>query len=93
MSPRFCLLLLVPLVSVANVARADVCFTVLDAAGHVLHQSRKPPVDMSRPISQTLYQRFPKASLMVFGNNDSCPEMQAEPPMAQAVAARRARRM
>jgi hypothetical protein len=94
MSLRLCLFLLAPLLSVANMARADVCFTVLDPAGHVLHQSRKAPVDMSRPISQTLYQRFPRASLMVFGsNNDSCPEMLQEPAAGQMAVTRRMRRM
>ena len=94
MSPRFCLLLLAPLLSAAGIARADVCFTVLDASGHVLHQSRKSPVDMSRPISQTLYQRFPRASLMVFGsNNDSCPEVQADLASSRPGGSRSARRM
>jgi len=81
------------LMSVATgAARADVCFTVLDAGGRVLHQSRKAPVDMSRPISESLNRRFPSASLMVFGaNNESCPEMQAEakPPAVRAPRATR----
>ena len=82
------------LLGVAGAARADVCFTVLDAGGRVLHQSRKAPVDMSRPISETLTRRFPAASLMVFGaNNDNCQEMQAEAAPAVVTAPRRTRRM
>ncbi|MCZ2498947.1 hypothetical protein GN316_19485 [Xylophilus sp. Kf1] len=78
----------------AGAAQADVCFTVLDAGGRVLHQSRKAPVDMSRPISETLNRRFPKASVMVFGtNNDTCQETQAEAAPAVVTAPRRARRM
>jgi len=78
-------------------AHADVCFTVLDSGGRVLHQSRRAPVDMSRPISETLYSRFPGASLMVFGtNNDVCEETQATPAQrtaAQTASQRRNRRM
>jgi hypothetical protein len=83
------------LISVAaSSARADVCFTVLDASGRVLHQSRKSPVDMSRPISETLNRRFPSASLMVFGsNNESCPEMQNQAVPSVVTAPRAARRM
>lgn len=82
------------LLSAAGAARADVCFTVLDSGGRVLHQSRKAPVDMSRPISETLNRRFPGASLMVFGtNNDSCAEMQAEAAPAMVTAPRRPRRL
>lgn len=82
------------LLGAAGVAQADVCFTVLDAGGRVLHQSRKAPVDMSRPISETLNRRFPNASLMVFGsNNDTCQEMHTEAAPAVVTAPRRARRM
>ena len=77
----------------SGTARADVCFTVLDSGGRVLHQSRKAPVDMSRPIGETLYSRFPRAAVMVFGsNNDSCEEIQVMPPAAPQVE-RRGRRM
>ena len=77
----------------SGVARADVCFTVLDSGGRVLHQSRKAPVDMSRPISDTLYSRFPRAAVMVFGtNNESCEEIQVVAPAAPQVE-RRGRRM
>jgi hypothetical protein len=77
----------------SGAARADVCFTVLDSGGRVLHQSRKAPVDMSRPISETLYTRFPRASVMVFGtNNESCEEIQVVAPATPQIE-RRGRRM
>lgn len=88
------ILVLTLLLGAAGAARADVCFTVLDAGGRVLHQSRKAPVDMSRPISETLTRRFPSASQMVFGaNNDNCQEIQAEAAPAVVTAPRRNRRM
>lgn len=85
----------VPLALASTLVRADVCFTVLDAGGKVLHQSRRAPVDMSRPISETLYSRFPNASVMVFGtNNDQCEEMSVSPQApARAQPRRVARRM
>ncbi|WPB57394.1 hypothetical protein [Xylophilus sp. GOD-11R] len=71
-------------------AQADVCFTVLDKAGRVLHQSRKAPVDMSQPISATLYSRFPNAASMVFGaNNDYCEEVREKPGVTPRRATRR----
>lgn len=77
-----------------GVARADVCFTVLDGAGHVMRQSRRAPVDMSRPISETLYSRYPGASVMVFGtNNDACQEISRVAAPVQAPARRTGRRM
>jgi hypothetical protein len=79
----------------AGTAHADVCFTVLDNAGKILRQSRQAPVDMSRPISATLYTRFPTASVMVFGaNNDTCQEMSAPSPATVTAPPRRpSRRM
>lgn len=77
----------------SGAVRADVCFTVLDSGGRVLHQSRKAPVDMTRPISETLSSRFPTASVMVFGsNNDACEEIRVEAP-AVPRQERRGRRM
>lgn len=88
------ILVLSLMLGTSGAARADVCFTVLDAGGRVLHQSRKAPVDMSRPISETLNRRFPAASVMVFGaNNDNCAEMQAQTVPDVVTAPRRMRRM
>ncbi|WP_295856079.1 hypothetical protein [uncultured Xylophilus sp.] len=61
-------------------ASADVCFTVLDRANRTIYQSRTAPVDLTRQIGDTLYRRFPTASVMVFGqNNDNCPELRGIP--------------
>ncbi|QHI98440.1 hypothetical protein GT347_10800 [Xylophilus rhododendri] len=82
------------LVLCAGAARADVCFTVLDKGGKVLHQSRKAPVDMSRPISATLYDSFPGASVMVFGRSDEqCEELRGKTVVAAPAPARRRTRM
>jgi len=83
------------LCTLAASAQADVCFTVLDARGKVMHQSRRAPVDMSRPISETLYSRFPGAAVMVFGtNNEACEEttVTRTPPVSMPATGRRALR-
>jgi hypothetical protein len=39
-------------------AQALACYTVYDSADRVVYQSEKPPVDMSRPLHETLPPRF-----------------------------------
>jgi hypothetical protein len=50
---------------------AMACYQVFDANNRVVYNSMTPPVDMSRPLHETLPARFPGGS-MVFDNND-CP--------------------
>jgi hypothetical protein len=63
--------LLVPLLGFASL-QAWACYTVYDNANRVLYQGDKPPVDMSRPLSETVPARFPGGQL-VFDDSTTCP--------------------
>jgi len=51
------------------------CFTVYDRHNNVLYNAQVPPVDMSRPLHETLPQKFPDGHL-VFGDATNCPIVQ-----------------
>jgi hypothetical protein len=51
---------------------AFACYTVYDSTNRVLYQGDKPPVDMSRPLHETLPQRYPDGHL-VFDQTADCP--------------------
>jgi hypothetical protein len=51
--------------------QALACYTVYNAAGRVVYSSEQPPVDMSRPLHETLPSRFPGGN-MVFDEAVSC---------------------
>jgi hypothetical protein len=68
---RWTSILLVPLLGLAS-AQAIACYTVYDANNRVLYQSDKPPVDMSRPLHETIPARFPGGQ-MVFDDSSVCP--------------------
>jgi hypothetical protein len=55
------------------------CYTVYDQANHIMFQSDRPPVDMSRPLHETVPQRFPGGQ-MVFDVDSDCPVVS---PVAQ----------
>jgi hypothetical protein len=63
---------------------AAACFTVYDRADRVVYQSQTPPVDMSRPLHETLPARFPGGH-MIF-------ELGAECPVISSVASGRGER-
>jgi hypothetical protein len=48
------------------------CYTVYDSSSRVVFRSAEPPVDMSRPLHETVPQRFPGGQL-VFDTGTSCP--------------------
>lgn len=58
--------LLLPGLLLATAAQAA-CYTVLDARGVVVSQTSTPPVDMSRPLHQTVPARYGRGAHMVFG--------------------------
>jgi len=62
-------LLLLPL-GLASL-QAMACYTVYDSSNRVVYQSERSPVDMSRPLHETLPARFPGAS-MVFDDSREC---------------------
>jgi len=79
--------LLVSFLAVAASLPAQACYTVYDGANRVLYRAARPPVDMSRPLHDTLPQRFPGGHL-VFDPASAC---DAIVPEARAgVAASRA---
>ncbi len=53
-------------------APALACYTVLDREDRVVYQSQNPPVDMSRPIHETLPSRYPGGHL-IFQLGTECP--------------------
>ena len=50
---------------------AMACYTVYGEGNRILYQSDKPPVDMSRPLHETIPQRFPGGQL-VFDQMAEC---------------------
>ncbi len=50
------------------------CYTVYDRANQVVYNAETPPVDMSRPLHETLPGRFPGGH-MVFGEGGDCPKV------------------
>lgn len=52
--------------------QALACYTVYDNADRVVYQSPNPPVDMSRPLHETLPARFPGAAHMIFDASRDC---------------------
>jgi hypothetical protein len=63
------------------------CYTVYDAAGHLVYNDPSPPVDMSRPLHDTLPARFPGGH-MVFDLEAACSEVQSSfAPVASAGSA------
>lgn len=67
-------------------ANAMACYTVYDRSSQVVYNAQTPPVDMSRPIHETLPSRFPGAT-MVFDLSNDCPrempqKLVAAPPPA-----------
>jgi hypothetical protein len=54
---------------------AMACYTVYDRANQVVYNAQTAPVDMSRPIHETLPARFPGAT-MVFDIGTDCPREQ-----------------
>lgn len=62
---------LVPLLGLASL-QALACYTVYDRNNRVMWQGDKPPVDMSRPLSETVPARFPGGQL-VFDDSGTCP--------------------
>lgn len=63
--------------------QALACYTVYDRAGRVVYNEETPPVDMSRPIHETLPARFPGAH-MVFDEQATCDSILPAPRMASA---------
>lgn len=67
------------------------CYTVMDARGTVLSQTSTPPVDMSRPLHQTVPARYGKGAHMVFGVADETCGPPADQWFDTASAQRQAR--
>ena len=63
--------LLMSFLAVAAALPAHACYSVYDGAGRVVYRSAQPPVDMSRPLHDTLPQRFPGGH-MVFDTASTC---------------------
>jgi hypothetical protein len=62
--------------------QALACYTVFDRVGRVVYSDPSPPVDMSRPLHETLPARFPGGH-MVFDTQVDCAAV-APPPLAVA---------
>lgn len=64
--------------SLGSAAQAA-CFTVLDSKGQILSETSTPPVDMSRPLHETVEKRFGSGAVMVFGLAEPSCGPEAEP--------------
>ncbi len=57
-------------------AQPITCYTVRDSAGTLLEQSAEPPVDLSKPLSEGVAEKFgPNAKLVMWPTDrSSCPD-------------------
>lgn len=67
---RFKCLLLASLLAAASLQAGAACYTVFDRYSRVIFQDSTPPVDMARPLHETVPQRFPGGHMIV--SNDAC---------------------
>ena len=63
-------LLLCSLLAAASLQAGAACYTVFDRYSRVIFQDATPPVDMARPLHETLPQRFPGGHMIV--SDDAC---------------------
>lgn len=59
------------------------CYTVYDQSNRVVYHAGQSPVDMSRPLSETVPQAFPGGH-MVFDNFTACSELRPLTPVVSA---------
>src|SRR5512140_874559 len=78
-------LLLGSLLGAASLPAGAACYTVFDRYSRVIFQDATPPVDMARPLHETVPQRFPGGHMIVSG--DACRPL---PIVAPAVPTDRA---
>lgn len=62
---------------------AMACYTVYDRDNQIVYNAQTPPVDMSRPIHETVPARFPGGT-MIFGSGTDCPR---DPPARVSIPA------
>lgn len=60
------------LLAVLGAGPALACFTVYDRNNNVVYNAKMPPVDMSRPLHETMLDAYPGGQL-VFGTEQGCP--------------------
>jgi hypothetical protein len=60
--------------------QALACYTVYDRDNRIVYNAQTPPVDMSRPLHETLPKAFPGGH-MVFAHGSECPTDVARPPV------------
>ena len=68
MKLKLALLCAIGLASVNAIA----CYTVYDRDNRIVYNAQTPPVDMSRPLRETVPVAFPGGT-MVFGSGTDCP--------------------
>lgn len=68
----------------ASVNAMAACYTVYDRANHVVYSSQTPPVDMSRPLHETVPVAFPGGSMVFNTTSMDCP---SPAPAAHTVSA------
>ena len=59
--------------------QAMACYTVYDSSSRIVYRGERAPVDMSRPLHETLSARVPGGH-MVFDTESACPELIASAP-------------
>ena len=52
--------------------QAAACYTVYDSSDRVAYHESVPPVDMSRPLRETVPVRFPGGGHMIFATDTDC---------------------
>lgn len=70
-------LALVCTIGFASVNAMAACYTVYDRANHVVYNSPTPPVDMSRPLHETVPVAFPGGSMVFSTTGPDCPRVAA----------------
>lgn len=66
-------------------APALACYTVYDAQGGIVYQAQQAPVDMSRPLHETMPLAFPGGHL-VFGDSLDCQQQSPSRTFLQATS-------
>ncbi|HYD76928.1 hypothetical protein [Ramlibacter sp.] len=61
------------------------CYTVYDARGSIVYQAQQAPVDMSRPLHETMPRAFPGGHL-VFGDSLDCQQQSPSQTFLRAVS-------